>query len=126
MTMLFRAEPAAADAMSKHGFETATFVGHSLGTVYLSWVARLRLSNGEERARTQLGAAAPALELLRGVHLQMCLGLPRLLQRPSLAPPPLQTPALLRRFLLTPLAPPQARIVTPEGFGAGVGGWGWG
>ena len=29
-------------AMRRHGIATATFVGHSLGSVYLSWVAKLR------------------------------------------------------------------------------------
>ena len=29
-------------AMKRHGIATATFVGHSLGSVYLSWVAKLR------------------------------------------------------------------------------------
>ena len=28
--------------MRRHGIATATFVGHSLGSVYLSWVAKLR------------------------------------------------------------------------------------
>ena len=28
--------------MKRHGIATATFVGHSLGSVYLSWVAKLR------------------------------------------------------------------------------------
>ena len=29
-------------AMARHGLPCATFIGHSLGTVYLSWVAKLR------------------------------------------------------------------------------------
>ena len=32
------------NAMASHGLRAATFVGHSLGTVYLSWVAQLRPS----------------------------------------------------------------------------------
>lgn len=31
-----------AAAMARHGIEHATFVGHSLGTIYLSWLARRR------------------------------------------------------------------------------------
>ena len=31
-----------ADACARHGIASATFVGHSLGTVYLAWLARLQ------------------------------------------------------------------------------------
>lgn len=31
-----------ADAMARHGMSSATFIGHSLGTVYLAWLARLQ------------------------------------------------------------------------------------
>lgn len=33
-----------ADAMAAHDMTQATFVGHSLGTIYLAWLARLRPS----------------------------------------------------------------------------------
>jgi len=39
-----RTVQAIADAMHTHGLPSATFVGHSLGTVYLSWVAQLQPS----------------------------------------------------------------------------------
>ena len=29
-----------AEALSKHGIEKATFVGHSLGTIYLAWLVK--------------------------------------------------------------------------------------
>jgi len=37
-----RTVEAIAGALQRHNIHAATFVGHSLGTIYLSWVARLR------------------------------------------------------------------------------------